>query len=332
MENEPRVATHLGPFSPNGDRYNPKGYHAGTTPEERIRQAATVKGLNGLELNFRGLVNEDTAPNIKSLLDEVGMACANVSMNVWGDGKWGLGSLSNPDAAIRRDPGDVIIQGMKTAKVLGCSLVSLWPGQDGFDYPFEANYADRMDWFVEGVQRCADTVRDVRICLEYKPKEPRTHSLLDNAARTMWLLGKIARPNVGVLLDVGHSLYAYENVAQSAVLLQREGWLDLLHFNDNYGEWDWDMIPGTLRFWEMLELVFWLREVNYQGWYSIDIISPRGDPVQAVQQSVTNIRRMVHLMDRLDRDALLANLHGTDPYANLRLLADQVYAAMGVQI
>ena len=115
MENEPRVATHLGPFSPNGDRYNPKGYHTGITPEERIRQAATVKGLNGLELNFRGLVNEDTAPNIKSLLDEVGMACANVSMNVWGDGKWGLGSLSNPDAAIRRDAGDVVIQGMKTA-------------------------------------------------------------------------------------------------------------------------------------------------------------------------------------------------------------------------
>jgi xylose isomerase len=282
-------------------------------------------------LNFRGLVTEDTAPAIKSLLDDVGMACANVSMNVWGDGKWGLGSLSNPDAAVRRDAADVIIQGMKTAKVLGCSLVSLWPGQDGFDYPFEANYADRVDWFVEGVQHCADAVRDVRICVEYKPKEPRTHSLVDNAARTMWLLGKVARPNVGVLLDVGHSLYACENVAQSAVLLQREGWLDLLHFNDNYGDWDWDMIPGTLRFWEMLELVFWLREVDYQGWYSIDIISPRGDPIQAVQQSVTNIRRMVHLMEKLDREGILANLRGTEPYANLRLLSDQVFAAMGVQ-
>jgi xylose isomerase len=331
MNHWPRVATHLGPFSPGGDRYNLKGYQPGTTPEERIRLAARVNGLDGIELNFRGLVNEETAQATRGLLDEVGLVCMNVSMNVWGDGKWGLGSLSNPDRATRKDAADVIVQGMKTAKVLGSSLVSLWPGQDGFDYPFEANYADRMDWFVQGVQNCADAVPDVRMCIEYKPKEPRTHSLVDNAARTMWLLGKIARSNVGVLLDVGHGFYACENVAQSAVLLQREGWLDLIHFNDNYGEWDWDMIPGTLRFWEMLELVFWLREVDYRGWYSIDIISPRADPVQAVQQSVDNIRRMVHLSEQLDRAAILANLRGTDPVANMKLLSDHLFAALEVK-
>ncbi len=330
MSDTIRIASHLGPFSPNADRYNPKGYHAPRTPEERIHAAAQIEGLDGVELNFRGLVNEDTAPAIRALLDEVGLACANVSMNVWGDGKWALGSLSNPDPAIRRDAADVITQGMKTARVLGCRLVSLWPGQDGFDYPFEVDYTRQIDWFVEGLQACADTVPDVRICVEYKPKEPRTHLLFDNAARTMWILTKVARPNVGVLLDVGHGLFAYENVAQTAALLQREGWLDLIHFNDNYGEWDWDMIPGTLRFWEMLELVFWLREVNYTGWYSIDIISPRGDPIQAVQQSVTNIRRYVALAEKLDRPALLANLNAGEPMANLKLLSDQVFAALGV--
>jgi len=150
-----------------------------------------------------------------------------------------------------------------------------------------------------------DAVPDVRMCIEYKPKEPRTHLLFDTAARTMWVLGKVDRPNLGVLLDVGHGLYAYENVAQSAVLLQREGWLDLIHFNDNYGEWDWDMIPGTVRFWEMLELIFWLREIGYAGYYSIDITA-RGSAVAAVQQSVTNIRRFCKLADRLDRAAILA--------------------------
>lgn len=331
MNNLPRVATHLGPFSPGGDRYNLKGYQPGVTPEARMRQAASVQGLNGIELNFRGLVTEENAPAIKALMAEVGLACVNVSMNVWGDGKWGLGSLSSPDPAIRKDAAELIIQGMRTTKVLGGSLVSLWPGQDGFDYPFEANYGDRVDWFVGGVQTCADAVPDVRICIEYKPKEPRTHSLVDNAARTMWLLGKIARPNVGALLDVGHGLYAGENVAQSAVLLQREGWLDLLHFNDNYGEWDWDMIPGTLRFWEMLELIFWLREVKFQGWYSIDIISPRANPIESVQQSVNNIRRMYSLVERFDREAILANLSGFNPIANMKLLSDQLFEALGVR-
>jgi len=146
----------------------------------------------------------------------------------------------------------------------------------------------------------------------------------------MWLIGKIDRPNVGVLLDVGHSLYAGENVAMSAALLQREGMLDLLHFNDNYGEWDWDMIPATIRFWELIELVFWLNETGYSGWNSIDISAPRSDAAQAVQHSVTNIQRLYRLVDRLDHDLLLANLDHSEPGANMKLLSDQVFKALGV--
>jgi xylose isomerase len=226
---------------------------------------------------------------------------------------------------------ELFVAGMQTAKVLGCSLVSLWPGQEGFDYPFQVDYGLMVDRFIGGLQECADAVPDVSICIEYKPKEPRTHLLADTAARTMWLLCKIARPNVGALLDVGHALYAYENVAQSAVLLQREGWLYLLHFNDNYGEWDWDMIPGTVRFWELLELIFWLQELGYTGWNSIDVSVPRGgDPIQAIQQSATNIRRLWRLADKLDREAILANLRGANVTANMRLLSDQVFDALGV--
>ena len=50
-----------------------------------------------------------------------------------------------------------------------------------------------------------------------------------------------------------------------------------MHFNGNYGEWD--MIPGTVRFWEHIELIFWLRELGYDKWYSIDITMPRGDAI-----------------------------------------------------
>jgi xylose isomerase len=30
------------------------------------------------------------------------------------------------------------------------------------------------------------------------------------------------------------------------------------------------MIVGSLHFVEYLELLFWLREINYRGWYSMD--------------------------------------------------------------
>jgi xylose isomerase len=82
-----------------------------------------------------------------------------------------------------------------------------------------------------------------------------------------------------------------------------------LHFNDNYSEWDWDVIPKTFRFWEHLELIFWLRQLGYNKWYSIDITMPRGDAIQICQQSVVNIQRLCRLMGKLDRDQILANLH-----------------------
>ena len=322
----PRIATHLGPFSIGADRYNSKGYQPGLSAEEIFSKVAAVPGLDAVELNFRNIVNEDNASSIKTMLGQHNLACANISMNVWGDARWKLGSLSNPDPQRRREAVALIVAGMRTARSMDCGLVSIWPGQDGFDYPFEVDYAKMVDWFIEGLQTCADAVPDVRICIEYKPKEPRSHLLVDNASRSMWLLSKVARSNVGVLLDVGHAWCGYENAAQSAVLLQREGLLDLLHFNDNYGDWDWDMIPGTLRIYEMVELIYWLKEINYQGYYSIDIISPRIDPVFAITQSVKNIRRLCHLAELIDRDLFRENLASQYPIANLSIVSDLLFS------
>lgn len=320
----PSISTHLGYFGTGGDRYCLGGYQEAAAPLDRIRRVSVVDGLDGVELNYPALVSEESVNDVGAALADGKLACSSVSMNVWGSGMWRAGSLSNPDAAIRQTAVDTVVRGMQVAKALGANMVSIWPGQDGFDYPFQVNYASQIDWFVGGLQTCADSDPDVRICIEYKPKEPRIHILTDTCARTMWLLGKVGRPNVGVLLDIGHGLYAGENVAQSAVLLQREGLLDLVHFNDNYGDWDWDMIPGTVRFWELLELIFWLRQTGYTGWCSIDIAMPRGDPVKACQLSVINIQRLWRLTDRLDPDAILHNLDRTDHPENLRLVSDRI--------
>jgi L-rhamnose isomerase len=324
---EPRISTHLAPFSPGIDRFAVQGYQPENDIETRIRQAGLIPGLQGIELSFRSSISEQNADTIQSLLKEVDLVCANISMNVWGHAFWKDGSLSNMDPKVRREAIDLIIAGMGIAKQIGSPLVSLWPGQDGFDYPFAMDYQQQMDRFVEGLKICADAVPDVRICIEYKPKEPRCFSLVDTAARCMWMLSKVDRANVGVLLDVGHALFAHENAAQTAVLLQNEKYLDLIHFNDNYGDWDWDMVPGSIRFWEILELIFWLQEIGYKGFYSIDIISPRSPAMDTVKLSVENIRHMFHMASMLDRDCMYANLYGKNPIANLKLLSDQVFRA-----
>jgi xylose isomerase len=324
---QPLISTHLAPFSPGIDRFSSQGYHPEIDIESRIRNAASIRGLHGIELNFRSSLTEETAASMATLLQELGLTCANVSMNVWGHSCWKEGSLSNPDLNLRTKAIDLITAGMATARNIGCHLVSLWPGQDGFDYPFSTDYQKQVDRFIEGLQICADSAPDIRICIEYKPKEPRSFSLVDTSARCMWLLSKVDRPNVGVLLDVGHALFAHENAAQTAVLLQNEQYLDLIHFSDNYGDWDWDMIPGSIRFCEMLELIFWLQEIGYSGFYSIDIVAPRIPAVDAVQLSVENIQRLFRMASQLDRDRMYANFCSKNPIANLKMLSDQMFRA-----
>jgi hypothetical protein len=57
---------------------------------------------------------------------------------------------------------------------------------------------------------------------------------------------------------------------------------------------------------------------------------PRGDAVKACQQSVVNIQRLCRLVDRLERDQVLANFHRTDHPENLRILSDSVFEVLDV--
>jgi sugar phosphate isomerase/epimerase len=150
---------------------------------------------------------------------------------------------------------------------------------------------------MEGIRVVASEFPDLRFALEYKPKEPRTHSFQARAADTLLMAIETGLENVGVCIDVGHSLMAGENVAESAVLLQHHGEkLFHMHFNDNYRTWDDDMIVGSLHTVEYFELLFWLRESGYAGWYSMDQYPYREDGAAAVSESVAFLQSVEKLL------------------------------------
>jgi xylose isomerase len=90
---------------------------------------------------------------------------------------------------------------------------------------------------------------------------------------------------VGVTLDTGHALFAGEHAAQSAALLSQARRLFLVHGNDNYRNWDWDMVPGSVNFWDFLESTYYLMR-DYDGWIAFDVSPTRLDPTQVMQSSV----------------------------------------------
>ena len=128
---------------------------------------------------------------------------------------------------------------------------------------------------------------DVKLVLEYKPKEPRTHCFIATVGKTLLLIDKVNRPNVGAMVDIGHSLMAYENVAESAALLHYFGnKLMYMHFNDNWRLWDDDMTVGSVHTIEMLELLYWLDRLDYTGWYALDILPYRENGIRAASESI----------------------------------------------
>ena len=65
--------------------------------------------------------------------------------------------------------------------------------------------------------------------------------------------------------------------------------LKQVHLNDNYRDWDHDLIPGSVTVWEHIEFFYWLQKLGYDGWYSLDIFPYREDGIEAVELAVKAI-------------------------------------------
>ena len=127
---------------------------------------------------------------------------------------------------------------MDAAREAGCNLMTLWLGQDGFDYAFQADYAQLWRDGVDGIREVAEHDPSCLVSLEYKPNEPRSFSLLPDCATTWLALKETGAPNLGVTLDFAHVLYADEQPAFAAALIARHSRLLGLHLNDGYSKRD----------------------------------------------------------------------------------------------
>ena len=209
------------------------------------------------------------------------------------------------------------------ASKLDCDLINIWNGQDGYDYPLQADYDLERTWLVEGLRECATAFPSMRFALEYKLKEPRTHSYLARMADTLLVCQEIGTSNVGVTIDVGHSMVGYEDVAEAVVLAKRAGnRLYHMHFNDNYRAWDDDMIVGSVHTVEYIELLYWLDRTGYTGWFSMDQYPYREDGRDALAESVAWLQGFQKKVDssREQIDALLRTGEATKTSAFLRSL------------
>ena len=302
------------------DRFVKEGYRQDRTIRERFEIAGTIEGVNGLEMHYPTEITDSTYRDLKALANDLNFKIVQVCPHLWVDPRWKFGQFSNPDEKLRREAIDLAKRTIDIAYKMETEVVVYWPAQDGYDYYFQIDYKKRYDDLVEGLAEMADHNPDQKIVLEYKAFEPRTHILLPTIGHCMTVVNELNRKNFGINIDVGHALIMKENLAESLSFCIRSGRLFHTHWNDNFKLFDDDMIVGTVNLWETVEALFWLEELNYDGWFGLDLFPYREPPEKAVEESIKNLKLGFELLERVPKDELRECFASSDAIKISRLM------------
>ncbi|MEM6610158.1 MAG: TIM barrel protein [Pseudomonadota bacterium] len=321
--NRPRYAARLNAF---------KSRTAGrATVADMIAGAALVGGLDAADLNYPDHF-EDLAPKeVSKHLAEAGLALNGLAMRYYTNPAFKLGAFTHPDAAIRRAAIDQTKRGIDAVREMGAALMTLWMGQDGFDYAFQMDYAGAWDATVAAIAEVCDHDPGVDIAIEYKPNEPRAFALMPDIGTTLLACGEVGRGNLGVTLDFAHVLYADEMPAHSAALIARHSRLLGLHLNDGYGKRDDGLMAGTVHPVQTVELLVEMRRQGYDGVIYFDTFPDQGglDPVLEARANIAIVERLRAVADDLAGDRALADaIARQDAATSSRIVAAALYGPL----
>ncbi|MDH3264282.1 MAG: sugar phosphate isomerase/epimerase [Paracoccaceae bacterium] len=317
--NRPRYAYRLNAFRTPGG-----------TLAEMLACAAQVGGLDAADLNYPDHFAGHAPRQVSALLDRHGLALNGLAMRYYSEDAFRIGAFTNPDATIRRAAIDLTKRGIDACAEMGGGLMTLWMGQDGVDYPFQADYARMWDDTIAALAEVAAHNPAVDIAVEYKPNDPRAYSLIPDVGTTLLAIGESGAPNLGVTLDFAHVLYAGEMPAHAAHLVARHSRLLGVHLNDGYGQRDDGLIAGSVHPVQTVELFVALDRLGYDGVIYFDTFPDQGglDPVSEARANIALVERLRAVAKELAGDAALAEaIARQDAASSMRIVAAALYGA-----
>jgi xylose isomerase len=322
---EPLFGAGLWHFGQFLDRYATDGYGPPISTLEAIDRAGEVGLLHAVDINYPFSSPDISVEDIRSALKRNELRAIAITPAIY-TRQFSRGAFTNPDPAVRRRAFELLSSAADIARDLECDYLKLWPGQDGWDYPFQVNHAKLWKLSIDGVRELAQSFPDMRFCIEYKPREPRLASMsFPSAARTLLGIEEMGVDNVGILMDIGHSLYGGESPADAARLILARNRLFGIDVNDNYRKWDDDMVVGSMHLIETFEFFHVLRDSGWSGVWQLDQFPFREDAVEAARQGVRTMLQIHHALDRLDTEALSEAQERQDALAARRIVHDALF-------
>ena len=197
----------------------------------------------------------------------------------------------------------------------------------GHEWVGEVNHHEQWELAVSGMRELAQANPDIKIVIEYKPREPRNKMFWDSAAKTALGIKAMGVDNVGVLLDFGHALFGGESPAAAAQLLIDHGLLWAMDVNDNLRGWDDDMVVGTVHPLEVFEFFYTLKINGWEGVWQLDQFPFREDSVETANHAIDFLKAAGRGLDALDVDALKEAQSRHDAIGALRIAQKALFGA-----
>lgn len=322
-------------LGPMVTRFVPGGYQpqwASETMPERVRRAVDGLGelMDDYEFHYPQELSEENLDEVRAALDGHGIYAIATGTHL--NPRFGKGGLSSPDDAVRDEALAEALRAADFAGSVGAQMI-LWPGVEGYNYPFQTPYREAWARFVDGVGEVAARCQEhgIALFLEHKNSEPAMKILMRNVGMTLHVIHTLrARgiTSVKVNMDWQHLLMNGESLAEYAALLAAEGLLGHQHANSGWGTFDDDNMVGATAFMETLELAVELRRAGYGEngeRLGFDLYPYTEDAVEAVRRSVLQWRFIDAVAARIDDAALREAQAHKDAVRAYEL----VYAALG---
>jgi len=229
-------------------------------PYEKIADAAQVHAFTGVAPSMALHIPWDAVDSYADLgaaAAAAGLRLGTVNANVFQDNDYKLGSVTNPDPAVRRKALDHLFECIEVMNQTGSRDLKLW-FSDGTNYPGQDSISARQDRLAEALAATyARLAGDQRLILEYKLFEPAFYATDVPDWGTSYAhclqLGERAQ----VCVDTGHHAPG-TNIEFIVAFLLRAGKLGAFDFNSRFYADD-DLIVGAADPFQLFRILFEVR-------------------------------------------------------------------------
>jgi L-rhamnose isomerase/sugar isomerase len=246
---------------------------------------------------------------LASYAAERGVRIGTVNANVFQDDDYRLGSVANPDPAVRRKAVAHLRECVDIMDATGSADLKLWFA-DGTNYPGQDDIAARQD-------RLASALREVyarlgagqRMLLEYKLFEPSFYTTDVPDWGTALLHCTALGPQAAVVVDTGHHAPG-TNIEFIVALLLRAGRLGGFDFNSRFYADD-DLMVGAADPFQLFRILHEVVAADALGpaagvAFMLDQCHNIEPKIPAQIRSVLNVQEATAKALLVDRPALAA--------------------------